>query len=90
MFLQGGESANLNDEYPKFSGEAAEQCFVELPEDHSKIVIYAPILPGEWKDGKDFKVKFFRDKDWGRNMVRVNLRPNLSSTTRVRSLPAES
>lgn len=65
MFLQGGESANLNDEYPKFSGEAAEQCFVELPEDHSKIVIYAPILPGEWKDGKDFKVKFFRDKDWG-------------------------
>jgi hypothetical protein len=73
MFLQGGESADLTAEYPKLAGEAAEQCFVELPEDHSKIVIYAPILPGEWKDGKDFKVKFFRDKDWGQEYGKNDL-----------------
>jgi len=65
MFLQGGQTADLTAEYPKFKDGAAEQVFVELPEDHSKIVLYIPILPGEWQDGKAFKVKFFRDKDWG-------------------------
>ena len=73
MFLQGGQTADLTAQYPKFTGEAAEQCFVELPEDHSKIVIYAPILSGEWPDGKDFKVKFFRDKDWGQEYGKNDL-----------------
>ena len=64
MFIQGGESADLTAEWPKLTGEAAEQCFVKLPEDHSKIVLYIPILSGEWPDGKAFKVKFFQDQAW--------------------------
>lgn len=64
MFIQGGESADLTAEWPKLTGEAAEQCFVKLPEDHSKIVLYIPIISGEWPDGKAFKVKFFQDQDW--------------------------
>ena len=73
MFLAGGQKADLTAEYPKFTDGGQEQCFVELPEDHSKIVIYAPILPGEWKDGKLFKVKFFRDKDWGQEYGKNDL-----------------
>jgi len=73
MFLQGGQTADLTAEYPKFTGEAAEQCFVEVPEDHSKIVFYIPILTGEWQDGKAFKVKFFRDKDWGQEYGKGDL-----------------
>lgn len=64
MFIHGGESADLTAEWPKLTGEAAEQCFVKLPEDHSKIVLYIPIISGEWPDGKAFKVKFFQDQDW--------------------------
>lgn len=64
FFLTGGQTADLTAEYPKFSTGAQEQGFVPLPEDHSKIVIYAPIMPGNWTDGKPFKVKFFQDLDW--------------------------
>lgn len=64
FFLTGGQTADLTAEYPKFSTGAQEQGFVPLPEDHSKIVIYAPIMPGNWPDGKPFKVKFFQDLGW--------------------------
>ena len=64
MFLTGGQHADLSAEYPKFTDGVQEQGFVPLPEDHSKIVIYAPILPGPWADNKLFKVKFFQKNDW--------------------------
>ena len=64
MFLTGGQTADLSAEYPKFTTGAEEQGFVPLPDDHSKIVIYAPIMPGEWPDGKFFKVKFFQTNEF--------------------------
>ncbi|MBR6882798.1 MAG: hypothetical protein IKN06_07535 [Bacteroidales bacterium] len=73
MFLTGGQKADLTKEYPKFTEGAQEQGFVPLPEDHSKIVIYAPIMPGNWADGKAFKVKFFQDVDWGKEYGKGDL-----------------
>lgn len=64
MFLTGGQTADLSAEYPKFTAGTQEQGFVPLPDDHSKIVIYAPIMPGEWPDGKFFKVKFFQTNEF--------------------------
>lgn len=64
MLITGGQSADLTAEWPKFTSGGGESAFIALPEDHSKIVIYAPILPGEWADGKAFKVKFFKDLGW--------------------------
>lgn len=63
LFLTGGQGADLTAEYPKFTTGAQAQGFIQLPEDHSKIVVYAPIIPGEW-DNKYFIVKFFQDLGW--------------------------
>ncbi len=73
FFLTSSPTADLTKEYPKFEGGVQEQVFVELPEDHSKISFYAPILPGNWPDGKAFKIKFFQkddfDFEYGKNKL---------------------
>ena len=65
FFLTGGQTATITSEteFPKFTAGAQAQGFVPLPEDHSKIVFYAPVIPGEW-DNKYITIKFFQDLDW--------------------------
>ena len=64
IFLCGGPSADLTAEYPKFTDGANSEGFMPVPADHSKITLYAPVLPGEW-DNKYVTVKFFQQADWG-------------------------
>ena len=83
FFLVGGQMASLTAEYPKFEGSIGinDWGFVELPEDHSNIVLYAPVLPGEW-DNKLFNVKFFQQADFAWEYGKGNLssEPSINKT----------
>ena len=72
IFLCGGPSADLTAQYPKFTTGANSEGFMPVPEDHSKIVVYAPVLPGEW-DNKYITVKFFQEADWSKEYGKGDL-----------------